>query len=242
MPKIQKVLDDHVQIGKIFKPPFLRIEPMQEVSWIKHGVPEFLWLGLLIREHGFDEGLELSLALAKAASAASGADIWFAPTSAFSKLTHDQSEKIVEYLKPSKAFYDIIYTLNPLVSLYPKCPFGFLVNKDSAHVNKTKEIAKIKDIVLNLFDKGERNAMLVIANALQIAFDTKILFVATNVTFLEGFEEITGYPTTEKSRMVGSSIRATYNLLVGMYEYGPDWSNYFWNRGLEIDRCDIGDN
>ena len=134
-----------------------------------------------------------------------------------------------------------MYSLNPLISLYPKCPFSFLGAKNSAQIDESKEIEKLKTLVLNLFDKGDRIAMLVIANALQIGFNTDMLAIATGVTFLNNFEEITKYPTTEESRMIAAGIRATYNMVMGICDFGVDWPNYFWNRGLEISPCEYGE-
>ena len=85
--------------------------------------------------------------------------------------------------------------------------------------------------------------MMVQATAIWLAFDADVLKVNEGLA-LASFPEIERYPETELSKKVGSSVRATLNMLIGSeYNHSNEynWPIYFWNRGLVIDECEFSD-
>lgn len=84
--------------------------------------------------------------------------------------------------------------------------------------------------------------MLVQATAIWIAFDAGMLKVAPHLALAE-FPKIQDYPSTERSKEVASSIRATLNQMFGDTKWmasGTNWPAAFWNRGIEIEPCEDG--
>lgn len=86
-------------------------------------------------------------------------------------------------------------------------------------------------------------ATLAQANAIYIAFVTDILKVVRGVSALEDFPDIADFPNTEKSKRVAASLYPMINGFMGNFltengyiHYTP-WSRYFWNRGLQLERC-----
>lgn len=50
--------------------------------------------------------------------------------------------------------------------------------------------------------------------------------------------QIEKYPDTEQSRIVAGQVRITAANFANPDEgLSENWSNYFWNRGLEIENC-----
>jgi hypothetical protein len=77
------------------------------------------------------------------------------------------------------------------------------------------------------------------ANGVYIAFVTGKLQVAPGLS-LANFPAIEKYPETEESRRVASGVRMAVNMFIGMAEQSPnDWQKYFWNRGLELEPCEL---
>jgi hypothetical protein len=83
--------------------------------------------------------------------------------------------------------------------------------------------------------------MLVQATATWLAFDSGKLKVKEGLA-LASFPEIEKYPETELSQKVGSGVRSTLNMLFGSAELcnSAEWPDYFWNRGLEVSKCEFG--
>ncbi|WP_079538464.1 hypothetical protein [Bradyrhizobium lablabi] len=82
--------------------------------------------------------------------------------------------------------------------------------------------------------------MMVQATAVWLAFDADILKVTADLS-LARFPEIQDYPDTEISQKIGASIRGGLNMFFGSqihYANAP-WPDYFWNRGLAIEPCEL---
>ena len=96
-----------------------------------------------------------------------------------------------------------------------------------------------KTLLATLFDKVDKPAMFMQANGVYIAFMTGKLRVAKGLS-LANFPAIEKYPDTEESRRVASGVRAVISMAIGMADKLPnDWPTYFWNRGLELEPCEL---
>jgi hypothetical protein len=244
-----RVLSDHQQVGKRFIPPMQQLGPWKDANWIGSILPELLWIGLLNDHHGLKRGAELSLSLARAAAQASGVDPkefnkkfgkapkhWFALTSAYNSLNQEQQLEVVKCLRPSSKLDQLRKALAPLDEFYPKFPLRFLF-EDMALNEKAKDLERLKTLLQALFDKYEKPATFVLANAIYIAFCTNRMKVF-EVLALSRFPAIEHFPETEDSRVVAAAVRSAVNGMWGFEEQSHDWSDYFWNRGLELEACD----
>ena len=125
--KRQKVLFDHVQKGKRFIPPMLRLTaPLSEVRWANFMLPEMLWLGLLIRRYNYLKGAELGLLFSLTAMNTIKENKWFGPISSYANLTDMQKEEIIKSLISSDTFDQYKEALMPLAVFYPRCPINFI--------------------------------------------------------------------------------------------------------------------
>ena len=243
-----QVLSDHRKVGKKFVPPMLQISNVESVSFASQAIPEFLWLATLNRSYGWQQGAELSLSLAFKACESTGINLeefrkqdgespkeLFATSSAYITLAQEQKLDIVKRLKASFEWELFVEALSPIVSLYPQFPLGFIF-EEAVILSNEKDVENLKSIISPLYEKNSKEAVSMYANAIYITFATNKL-KAVRGTGFENFPEIQNYPDTEESKMIAASVRASILSILGMSKTPPDWANYFWNRGLEIETC-----
>lgn len=236
------VLSDHKKVGKRFIPPMLQLVSFSEVKWVDWILPELLWLGLLNDRYDLARGAELALSLARAVIKTSdySSKTWLAPISAYDALTEKQKNEVIRTLKLSNNLQPLKEALTPLVAFYPGCPLNFLFEGTLLSLENSKEtLEQFKELLATLFDRWEKVATLMQANAVYIAFATDLLKVTKGLA-LANFPAVADFPDTEESRRVAASVRATVNGFFGRYfrDKSSNWSQYFWNRGLELEPCD----
>jgi hypothetical protein len=241
--KSRRILSDHKKIGKWLIPPFMQIPNLSETSWVRYMLPEVIWLGLLIRQHGYLKGAELGLQLALTALNTCDSDDndWFVPISTFSKLTKCQKDKFIADLQSSNDLEIYKNAFIPLAIYYPECPLNFIFQGDIPKADNNT-LRNFKSLLIDLYDRRSKCAMLVQGSATYIALGSGILIIyAKNSELYKLPTNLCDYPDSDSSRRVGSEIRATLNAFLGETKrnVGLDWSSYFWNRGLEIEYCGI---
>jgi len=232
----KKVLQDHKRQGKTFIPPFTHmLGPLTEISWVKTMFPELLWIALIQDYHGHREGVALITSLTRIARKCSTSEKKriFATISSFKELTPDEQSCLQSEL------FEIQKALLPLITYYPECPLRFLYSsKPNSDGVADQNREQFRKLVEKLYDKTSKDTMMVQTTAIWLAFDAGVLKVFEGLA-LASFPEIEKYPHTELSRKVAASIRSSiYMLFVeAHYPASSNWPRYFWNRGLEIDRC-----
>jgi hypothetical protein len=238
----KKVLQDHKRQGKKFIPPFTHmLGQMREVSWVKTVLPELLWIALIQDHHGLREGVELITVLARAARKCSGSKTLriFGTISSFAELNDDEKASLRGALATSGALFRVQKAILPLVAFYPECPLKILFLIAPYTADQSKEnLEKLKSLIEYLYDKTSKNSTMVQATMIWLAFDSGSLKVAEGL-ILSNFPEIENYPHSELSKKVAASIRSAINIFFSnnLYSEHSGWPDYFWNRGLEIDRC-----
>lgn len=244
--KRQKVLFDHVQKGKRFIPPMLRLTaPLSEVRWANFMLPEMLWLGLLIRRYNYLKGAELGLLFSLTAMNTIKENKWFGPISSYANLTDMQKEEIIKSLISSDTLDQYKEALMPLAVFYPRCPINFIFkNDDFKNICKLELLNDFKLFLTNNSSRRDRDAMLIQGSAIYNALGSDLLKICVPESELPKIPEILiDYPNSDESRRCGSEVRATLNMLLGETRdsYSTNWSDYFWNRGLELDPCNMKD-
>jgi len=244
MSKRNKVLTDHQRRGKKFIPPFTHmLGPMKEVSWVKTIFPELLWIAFVQHRYGHRRGVELITSIARTArNIFSGIqDKIFGAISEYSELSESQWEKLRLSLATSGDLFLAQKALKPLINYYPECPFRQIFSEEFIEANPD-DLKILKQIVTSLYQRDDREPMMVQATYVWLAFDSGMLKVSEGLA-LAKFPEIENYPNTELSKKVGSSVRATLNGIFGgigpHYSDNYTWPKYFWNRGLIIDQCEL---
>jgi hypothetical protein len=243
MKNRRRVLSDHKRQGKILVPPFTHmLGPFREISWIKTILPELLWIALIHNVHGNRRAVEIITAFSRLVRGIKPdlARKWFAATSQYASLsTVDYAQLRIE-LQQQQRLADLLAPLEPLVSWYPECPLAHLFPKPPRRSLQKDSLAQLKEAVSSLYERSERGPMMVQATAIWLAFDADILKVSSDLS-LARFPEIEHYPETKISQEIGASIRDGLNMFFGSQIHYSDatWPDYFWNRGLAIEPCEV---
>lgn len=241
------VLTDHKKVGKRYIPPFVhafgayKSTTFFDPGWYDRIIPELLLHGLLNDMFGLKRGADLSLALAKQAVSAvkERERILFIGASDFKKLTASERIAVQMGLKISGDLEDIKYALYPLYRFYKEFPLDFLYSDGAPIFDNSPEILSgLELFVAKASNRWGTEGTLLQANAVYIAFATDFLFVNKGLA-LANFPEIQNFPDTDESKRVGSAVRCTVSSFFGMPERAAEmaWSNYFWNRGKELEKC-----
>ncbi len=227
--------------GKVYTPPILQLGEFTEIHWNNNILPELLWIGILQNKFGFNYGSNLVSGFTKVMLDLNLEKLknkWLAPLSVYAKLSEQEKSLIVEKVKQTGnlEYYSEAFTL--LTNFYPEFPLAFLVYHDSQ--NSSDGLATFKEYLSQLFDRTTTTTHLIQAVALDIAFQGNLLKVSPH-TSLANFPAFTDYPHTEISQKVASGIRMAINQFFGensqFYDKNEKWSEYFWNRGLQIENC-----
>lgn len=244
--KNKKILKDHRRQRKTFIPPFVHmLGPLQEVSWVKTILPELLWIALIQNHHGHREGVALITSIARVARKCSSSEKLriLGTISSYLELSAREQTCLKSALAASGELFKIQEALFPLIVFYPECPLGFLFSHEPQEAEVSpRDLERLKTLVADLYDKTAKNTMMVQATMVWLAFDAEALKVFKGLA-LASFPEIEKYPDTELSKQVAASIRSTVPMFFREPHY-PDssfWPWYFWNRGMEIDRCHFED-
>ena len=240
----KKVLGDHKRQGKTYVPPFTHmIGPLQEISWVKTILPELLWIALLQNHHGHRRGVELVTVLARTSrkfSSSTKLQI-FGAISSFMKLSDTEKDNIRNALAAAGELFPIQEAIFPLIAFYPDCPLHFLFAHNASSIDTgllDADLNRLRSVAAGLYDKTTRDATMVQATMVWLAFDADVLKVARHLP-LAKFPEIEKYPDSELSQEIASSVRSSVQafFVPPFYSESADWPRYFWNRGLEIDHC-----
>lgn len=216
--------------------------PMGEVSWIKTIFPELLWIALIHNKYGDRRAVEIITQFSRLARKIKNQPDrkWFATISDYAELSNAEYEQLRLALQQQKIFDAISASLKPLINWYPECPLAPLLQDSASRKPRKHTLTPLKAVVASLYNRSERGPMMAQATAIWLAFDADILKVTSDLSLAQ-FPEIEHYPTTEISRKIGSSIRAGLNVFFGTETHypGATWPDYFWNRGLAIEPCEL---
>lgn len=237
--KQNRVLDDHRRVKSKLVTPFNNaFGPIHEVSWINVMIPELLWIALLQEAWGPRRSVEIITAFTRdlrSSDPTRDRTIW-AAAGKFASLPPGVLSSIVEG-RPYRN--DLCGPLAPLHAHYPDHPLSELVHSGGGE-RWSRDLGVLKTMVGVLFDRSSTRAIMVQATATWLAFDADRLIVSRGLA-LADFPRIEDYPATEQSQRIAASIRATINQMFGqvdMMASGTDWPTAFWNRGLELEKCE----
>lgn len=235
---VRQSLTDHKKVGKRFIPPLLQFEKVVETSWIDVGIPELIWIALLLDSYGLKKAAELTTALAKAYAKVRG-ESWYACLNTLQSNDPDELTRITTILKEGGVWDALRKPLLPLTIHYPDSPLSFLgPDKSLSDRTRLREFNRLKRVLASLYDRASREATLTQAVAIYLGGVLGI-FQFPESPFFAHFEKISEYPKTQLSEMIAGSIRAMITAIIGQFaENGESsWPTRFWNQGLSLERC-----
>ena len=232
------MLESHKRIGKRLVPPPAEIGTLNEVSWVDRLLPELLWIGLLNAEYGVATGAHVCAEVVKAAKPelkGLGRNAMLCSTSSFALFGRDQLARIRERLESVRVLSDLQSAISPLCGAYPKCPLsGLMRGIDDVE----SAMAKIREVLPSLFNRRDEAATFVQIHAVYMMFTQGRLSVSRATSFAN-FPAVEAYPRTEESRQIAAGCRSVVNVLLSdsLNDGEMSWPGYFWNRGLELEKC-----
>jgi hypothetical protein len=236
----KEILADHKRVGKRLVPPFFtHFGPLHEVPWVRFVLPEVLWIALLHDRYGDRAAVEKLTSLTrKARSLASlSPPPIFGATSSFLVLDGAQKDRLRAMLSEDGELPSIQAALDPLVALYPRCPLSFLwTHVPDGGASRDERLSLLRRVVRVLYDRSARFTVMTQATFIWFCFDSGRLKVFEGLALAQ-FPKVEDYPATELSRRIASSIRSAVLMFFGKEPPEKEWTDYFWNRGLEIDTC-----
>jgi hypothetical protein len=237
--KRSPVLGDHRRVKSKLVTPFNdAFSPMREGSWINMMIPELLWIGLVQQAWGPRRGVEIITAFTRdvrASELTRDRTIW----AAAGKFTSLPDGVLADVVAGRPYREDLCAPLAPLHAHYSGHPMRELVPSGTGPAYSS-DLALIKKLVGELFDRASTSAIMVQATATWLAFDAERLKVSASLA-LADFPRIEDYPKTDQSQRIAASIRATLNQMFGeshLMASGTGWPIAFWNRGLELEPCE----
>jgi hypothetical protein len=231
------VLDGYKKVGSVFIPPIVhRIGSLDYVSWASHTLPELIWWDVLIDRVSNRFAAKVGEEIGKYFKGARGDRRWWAFISDYSHLGADDINRLKEHLSNARVLDEFLEGLVDFLNLYPECPISKLLATRPTGIVDTSYLSRFESRMNGLEIKRSRNAVLVQAQAVYMAFVSGKFRVARGMA-LADFPEVERYPTTERSKQVGAAVCATVNMFVGtgLPKYQDDaWVQYFWQRSLEL--------
>lgn len=212
---------------------------LNETPW-RQTLPELIWLACLHSGYGYARGTALAVALARAADQVHPEPPeLFGPISKFLSLSPEEQASILLILESNGDLDELRKGLRQLNVLYPRSPLHFVTDDWKYGSDPLKhDVDDFKEVLMDLFDKTTRQAIMMQGTLVYIAFNLDRLRVAPGIGLAQ-LPELENYPDSTESRLVAASVRSAVPLLVRPPDeaYETAWSAYFWNRGLEIEPC-----
>lgn len=224
----------------IYTPPILQLGEFNGINYLDDILPEIIWIGLLQKKYGLGLGSQLALFITDTTShLAEYKERWLAPLSLYLKLNDNEKQFVLQAAKSSNYLEYYNEAFKTVKYFYPEFPLGFLVST-YAPDDKSAALLEFKNYLSGIYDRTNFDTTFFQATAVDMAFQAGIFTVAPH-TSLAQFDEISNFPNTELSHQVASAIRGTLNQFFSpnspMYNADPSWKEYFWNKGLEIEKC-----
>ncbi|OJU08293.1 MAG: hypothetical protein BGN88_15040, partial [Clostridiales bacterium 43-6] len=229
-------LSDHTYVKGKFITPFNKImkELSKEESWFHGRLPEYIWLALILKYYGRDEGLIKCSQLLRKVRAHTSA--LFLPR--FSDvLTLPENDQTTLF----NSFVDTIdiETLAPLTVVFTYSKYPCFSSFFTSQLSPEERIAVINEIVDEASDH-------------QSEFSTDIRFLVLYYQLLAGrlhmpqetLEMLLEYPKTphsdEKMRMIRPTVRAMEIIMpLEMDASKEEYSDIFWEGISKLSSCEL---
>jgi hypothetical protein len=240
--KHSQVLQDHFKKGNTFYPPFTcedGIGRFEQIKWRADFVPELIWIGLFIKDYGYDRAKEIVSDIAFFAKQSQLFDTHrdFGIISSYKNLSEDAKKRILNKLNAHCNVDEIENSLSHLIFLYPECPLSFLLSNPESKTDHEKAISSVGPVLEEMLYRLEKLPTFVQG----IHYDVEIS--SGKLKFVPPLKPkdtslLKDYPDTKESEMVASAIRASTQM-ISMSLTSNAWPKYFWSRGYEIGDCEV---
>jgi hypothetical protein len=238
----KKPLWDHIKKGNTFYPPMMsgKLTGFWSFKDRYHSIiPDLIWHSILIKKIGFLKALSYSTSficeIHNIAQHSLEGDM--GRIFDYYPLSDNIKNKIKSEMKDSPSRIVISNNLLGFSTIYPDCPLNFILD-----TGKDKEVDELIDLIGNCLSELEDRNSELSTHTHGIYYD--ILLKTKKLGFIEGGPKphnvllLKDYPSTPESEHVAGLLRASILMMKTTYgptpEYYETWTNYFWQRNLEI--------
>ena len=235
----RRVLQGYRQEGRRFIPALLQHMPLTESSWMDDRVPELVWIALLIRLFGVQEGTAVAASVAKAAARCDQtAKKAFASASDYVALSDEHKRCVRSTLNAEGMLDKARQGLAALIHNYADFPLAFLVETVNGEEDDSRsELDALRGAIDDISDRQSHAGLFAQAAVIHIYVINDRLQVAPHVG-LANLPAIEEYPMTEESLRVAASVRSAVTGLL-LHDIPPDWRYSFWNQGSSLGPCEM---
>ncbi len=222
-------------------PPMLQMFQFENVSWLRQTMPELIWWDVLMQKASLRFAARLVEALATYFKQTNNHTRQWSFLSDYSDMPEEVARGLAGNLAEAGMLKEIQACFGDFLVLYPACPIARVLDLQPTKIVDVGYLDQFEKRLRVLENKRSRDAVLVQAQAVYMAFASERLHVTQGLA-LADFPEVVNYPDTERSLEVGASICATVNMLAGhnLLDFREDgWVQYFWLRSLELHPLDL---
>jgi hypothetical protein len=238
------ILSGHTRIGKRFVPPLMRLPTkVEKLSYVDNILPELIWIGLIYDRIGYVAAARFLENIFHAAMSAGGEDELPrgnpALVSYYEQFTEAQRVTFCAELQARSMLENLRAWLEPLITLYLTFPLRFIGPPEHARTEE-RLASEMKACVGRYIDKYKTPGIVLNGSLLLAGLVTKKLHFSSDIN-LPDFNAVISAPDSDEAAHAASFMRAHALSEFGMRAVSVDWANIFWDRGIEISRCDFGE-
>lgn len=229
----KKILSGYKKVKNTLISPMNQITNIEKINWEDSGMPEFIWIALLIKNIGFSrKTTEIIEKISKFIQ------IQFPKKkiltcSDFYCINQDIKQHFLESLS-TEDIQSLTLSFENFVYFFPDFPLSFLVQKES-DFEYNHSLIPIKELMREFIDKRSVLSTQVLAMAVYcLSLQGKLYF---GKDLAPNLEAIRDYPNTDEARKSAASLRAMSFMLVFNEDKQTNWCDNFWDRSCTLDEC-----
>lgn len=157
----------------------------------------------------------------------------------YGQFTEAQRVTFCAELKKRSMLDSLRAWLEPLTTLYSTFPFRFIGPPEHLRTNE-RLTSEMKACVGRYIDKYKTPGIVLNGSLLLAGLVTKKLHFSSEIN-LPDFNAVISAPDSDEAAHAASFMRAHALSEFGMRAVSADWATFFWDRGIEISRCDFGE-
>ncbi len=214
----------------------------EPVSYTEHGVPELVWIAIMVEELGEHRTARIIQIIAEAIRT-EPPDMAPPPLLAtfVASLPQDRRDVAIRTLDASGLLQPMKSALAAFVALYPNFPIAWLTGEPLDKPD-TAYLQRFKILLAELLDKQSPRSSIVLALLIYAALGSGAILVPPGE--FDNLETIREYPNTERSKWLAASLRSLATMLIALglqRSTTRQWAEYFWQRGHELEPVDYTD-
>lgn len=212
------------------------------VSYVKHVLPELVWIGLLNERNGYVKSARIQEIIYQSSDEIIDDESHnnFALISTYTKLNSEQKDSLIESFKEADILIELQNSFAPIILLYDESPISF-IGPPTTTFSLDYLHSELKKCVGKIIDKYNTPGIVLLGSILLSSLVTKKIFFSKDID-IPDLNSVYMSPESDEAKRAAGFIRSGAQAQFGMTEVSPDWAKHFWQRNLEISDCEFIEN